>query len=167
LYFSSSASCSLLKMLLTCPLIVFSLKTSFAAISALDMPSAINFNTSNSRSLNSVKGFRLSSRLPCKSLTTRAATRGCKTASPAARGIELQVLELKDIMFPGELKNIFTQVVNTRKEGLAALERARAESASLRNLANAARLFEDNSDLRQLRLFQMLEKSGTNTVVFS
>jgi len=87
------------------------------------------------------------------------------SSKTAGLGIELKALELKDIMFPGELKNIFAQVVNARKEGLAALERARGESASLRNLANAARLFEDNPDLRQLRLFQVLEKSGNNTIV--
>ena len=52
------------------------------------------------------------------------------------------------------------------KEGLAALERARGESAALRNLANAARLFDDNPNLRQLRLFQILEKNHNNTIVF-
>jgi regulator of protease activity HflC (stomatin/prohibitin superfamily) len=83
----------------------------------------------------------------------------------AALGVELKILEIKDVMFPGELKNIFAQVVNARKEGLAALERARGESASLRNLANAARLFDDNPNLRQLRLFQVLEKNNNNTVV--
>lgn len=83
----------------------------------------------------------------------------------AALGLELKLLEIKDVMFPGELKNIFAQVVNARKEGLAALERARGESASLRNLANAARLFDDNPNLRQLRLFQVLEKKDNNTVV--
>jgi regulator of protease activity HflC (stomatin/prohibitin superfamily) len=83
----------------------------------------------------------------------------------AALGIELKLLEIKDVMFPGELKNIFAQVVNARKEGLAALERARGESASLRNLANAARMLDDNPNLRQLRLFQVLEKKDNNTVV--
>ncbi len=80
-------------------------------------------------------------------------------------GVELKLLEIKDVMFPGELKNIFAQVVNARKEGLAALERARGESASLRSLANAARLLDDNPNLRQLRLFQVLEKKDNNTVV--
>ncbi len=68
-------------------------------------------------------------------------------------------------MFPGELKNIFAQVVNARKEGLAALERARGESAALRNLANAASLFDNNPNLMQLRFLQSLEKNTGNTVV--
>jgi len=88
------------------------------------------------------------------------------TASKAAElGLELLLVNIKDIMFPGELKNIFAQVVNARKEGLAALERARGESAALRNLANTARLLDNNPSLRQLRLFQVLEKGTGNTIV--
>ena len=89
-----------------------------------------------------------------------------KTSEKAtAIGIQLSLVDIKDIMFPGELKNIFAQVVNARKEGLASLERARGESASLRNLANTARLLDDNPNLRQLRLLQVLEKNNGNTVV--
>jgi regulator of protease activity HflC (stomatin/prohibitin superfamily) len=80
-------------------------------------------------------------------------------------GVDLQLVDVKDIMFPGELKNIFAQVVNARKEGLASLERARGESAALRNLANAAHILDDNPNLRQLRLLQALEKNSGNTIV--
>lgn len=80
-------------------------------------------------------------------------------------GLELQLVNLKDIMFPGELKNIFAQVVNARKAGLAALERARGESAALRNLANAARLLDGNPNLHQLRFLQTLEGKTGNTIV--
>ncbi len=89
-----------------------------------------------------------------------------RSAGKAAEiGLELLQVGIKDIMFPGELKNMFAQVVNARKEGLAALERARGESAALRSLANAARVLDDNPSLRQLRLFQVLEKSSGNTVI--
>lgn len=80
-------------------------------------------------------------------------------------GLALLSVDLKDIMFPGELKNIFAQVVNARNEGLAALERARGESASLRNLANAAKLLEKNPALRELRILQALGTSSGNTLV--
>ena len=80
-------------------------------------------------------------------------------------GLELSLVNLRDIMFPGELKNIFAQIVNARKEGLAALERARGESAALRNLANAARLLDGNPNLQQLRLLQTLENKSGNTIV--
>jgi hypothetical protein len=52
-----------------------------------------------------------------------------------------QSREIK-IMFPGDLKRTMAKVMQARKEGQAALEKARGETAALRNLANAARLME-------------------------
>lgn len=82
-------------------------------------------------------------------------------------GLDLLSVGIKDIMFPGELKNIFAQVVNAKNEGLAALERARGESAALRSLANAAHLLESNPNLFQLRLLQTLNATSGNTVVLN
>lgn len=80
-------------------------------------------------------------------------------------GITLMGCDIKDIMFPGQLKKIFAQEVQARKEGLASLERARGETAALRNLANAARMVDANPALIQLRLLQQLGSQGGNTVV--
>jgi regulator of protease activity HflC (stomatin/prohibitin superfamily) len=82
-----------------------------------------------------------------------------------ALGLRLISVNLKDIMFPGRLKEIFAQVVNARKEGLAALERARGETAALRNLANAAKLIEGNPSLMQLRLVQAVGGASGNTLI--
>lgn len=88
------------------------------------------------------------------------------TKAPAEQfGLAVRRVELKDIMFPGALKKTFAQVVNARKEGLAALERARGETAALRNLANAARMIEASPSLLQLRLLQQIGESGGNTIV--
>jgi regulator of protease activity HflC (stomatin/prohibitin superfamily) len=84
-----------------------------------------------------------------------------------ALGVELITVSIKDIMFPGDLKNIFAQVVSARNEGLAALERARGESAALRNLANAAKLLEDNPGLYQLRVLQTIASSTGNTIILA
>jgi regulator of protease activity HflC (stomatin/prohibitin superfamily) len=83
----------------------------------------------------------------------------------AGLGLRLISVNLKDIMFPGQLKEIFARVVNARKEGLAALEKARGESAALRNLANAARMIEGNPSLMQLRLIQAFGEASGNTLV--
>lgn len=80
-------------------------------------------------------------------------------------GLELLGVNVKDIMFPGDLKKMFAQVVQAQKEGQAALEKARGETAALRNLANAARMITDNPGLMQLRLLQQLAGSSGNTVV--
>lgn len=80
-------------------------------------------------------------------------------------GVKLLSVSIRDIMFPGDLKNVFALLVKARKEGEAALEKARGETAALRNLANAARLMDKNPALLQLRALQTLERSGGNTIV--
>lgn len=80
-------------------------------------------------------------------------------------GLELLSVNIKDIMFPGPLKQIFAQVVKARKEGQAALEKARGETAALRNLANAAKMIESNPNLMNLRLIQSVGESSGNTLV--
>jgi regulator of protease activity HflC (stomatin/prohibitin superfamily) len=80
-------------------------------------------------------------------------------------GLKLISADVKDIMFPGEMKKAFAQVVKAQKEGQAALERARGETAALRSLANAARTMDDNPNLLQLRALQALADSPGNTLV--
>jgi regulator of protease activity HflC (stomatin/prohibitin superfamily) len=78
-----------------------------------------------------------------------------------ALGLELFEIDLRDVMLPGDVKTAFAEVLRARAEGRAALERARGESAALRNLANAARLIEANPALMNLRLLQtMAQGSG-------
>ncbi|MGE0825780.1 MAG: slipin family protein [Candidatus Binatia bacterium] len=84
----------------------------------------------------------------------------------AELGLSLLSVDIKDIMFPGDLKRIFAQVVKAKKDGQAALEKARAETATLRRLANASQLLERNPNLMQLRMLQALEESSGNTIVF-
>jgi regulator of protease activity HflC (stomatin/prohibitin superfamily) len=79
-------------------------------------------------------------------------------------GITVVATEVKDVMFPGDLKKAFAEVLKAKQEGQAALERARGESAALRNLANAARLLESNPALQNLRLIQSISAAG-NTLV--
>jgi regulator of protease activity HflC (stomatin/prohibitin superfamily) len=79
-------------------------------------------------------------------------------------GIIVHGTEVKDVMFPGDLKKVFAEVLKAKQEGQAALERARGESAALRNLANAARLLDSNPALQNLRLMQALGAPG-NTLV--
>jgi regulator of protease activity HflC (stomatin/prohibitin superfamily) len=83
----------------------------------------------------------------------------------ATLGLELLAVEVRDLMVPGELKRAFAGVIAARKEGEAALVRARAETASLRNLANAGRMVEDSPGLLQLRIVQQLGASSGNTVM--
>jgi hypothetical protein len=80
-------------------------------------------------------------------------------------GLKLISVSIKDIMFPGELKKKFADIALAKKEGQAALERARGESAALRNLTNAAKMIENNPYLGQLRIIQVMSESKGNTYV--
>jgi len=82
-------------------------------------------------------------------------------------GINVHSIEVKDVMFPADLKRAFAEVLKSKQEGQVALERARGESAALRNLANAAKLLEGNPALMNLRLMQSLSAAQTagNTLV--
>jgi regulator of protease activity HflC (stomatin/prohibitin superfamily) len=89
-----------------------------------------------------------------------------RAAGALARlGVELLSVDVRDLMLPGELKRAFAGVVAARKDGEIALERARGETAALRNMANAARMLEDHPGLVQLRLLQEIGASSGNTVV--
>lgn len=86
----------------------------------------------------------------------------------AKLGVTVHTVEVKDVMLPGELKRAFAEVLKAKQEGQAALERARGETAALRNLANAARLMESNPALMNLRLMQSVsaaQGAGSTLVV--
>ena len=82
-------------------------------------------------------------------------------------GVNVLAVEVKDVMFPADLKRAFSEVLKAKQEAQAALERARGESAALRNLANAARVLEGNPALMNLRLLQSLSsaQNAGNTLV--
>jgi SPFH domain / Band 7 family len=73
-------------------------------------------------------------------------------------GVEVDAVEIRDVILPGDLRGAFTEVVRARAEGRAALERARGESAALRNLANAGRVIEGNPALMNLRILQTISQ---------
>lgn len=80
-------------------------------------------------------------------------------------GIKIHFISIKDIIFPGELKQVFAQVVKAQKEGQALLEKARGETASIRNLINASKILDENPSLIYLRMLQALGESKGNTLV--
>ncbi len=83
-------------------------------------------------------------------------------------GLTIRSANVKDVMLPAEMRKACSDVIRARKEGQAALERARGETAALRCLANTARLIEDNPSLLRLRALQVIESSHVgHTVVLS
>lgn len=80
-------------------------------------------------------------------------------------GAVVEAVDLRDLSFPGELRRMFAQVAVARQEAAASLERARGETATLRSLANAARVIEGNPALRELRSLLAVERSGGTVVL--
>jgi regulator of protease activity HflC (stomatin/prohibitin superfamily) len=76
-------------------------------------------------------------------------------------------VQVRDFMMAGNLKNAFADVVIARQKGLAALEKARGETAAVRSLANSAQLMEKHPGIMQLRLLQAVENSAGNRVVIA
>lgn len=85
-----------------------------------------------------------------------AELRPAVAAAVAAQGGELEGVALRDFVLPAEVRRMVTEGERARREGLAALERARGEQAALRALANAARLLRGNPELQTLRTLQAL-----------
>lgn len=82
-----------------------------------------------------------------------------------AIGIKLISVDVKDVMLPAEIRRLMSQVAQAQKEGQARLERARAETATLRHLANATAMLERNPTLMQLRALLTIQESQGNSIV--
>ena len=72
----------------------------------------------------------------------------------AVPGCRVAGVQIIGVTLPPEIRRLFTDVERARREGEAALERARGEHAALRALANAARLLKGNPELMNLRVLQ-------------
>jgi len=75
-------------------------------------------------------------------------------ASVAPIGATVTNVRVKDITLPSEVRSAVAQVALAKQRGLADLERARSEAASLRSLANTAKLMAEHPELLQLRTLQ-------------
>ena len=80
-------------------------------------------------------------------------------------GFSIHSVDLKDFMLSAELKKVYSEVLKAKKEALSLLEKARGETATLRSLANTAKMLENNPELAQLRLIQTIEASQGNTFI--
>ena len=76
----------------------------------------------------------------------------------AGFGIEVASVGVKDVILPGDMKDILNRVVLAEKEAQANLIKRREETAATRSLLNTARLMEENKILLRLKELETLEK---------
>ncbi len=73
-------------------------------------------------------------------------------------GIEFSQAGLKDIILPGEIKDILNTVLLAEKKAQANIITRREEIASTRSLLNTAKLMEENPTLYRLKELEYIEK---------
>ncbi len=73
-------------------------------------------------------------------------------------GLRLDGVGVKDLILPGDMKEILNQVVEAEKVAQANVIKRREETAATRSLLNTARLMEENPTLLRLKELETLEK---------
>ena len=73
-------------------------------------------------------------------------------------GIELRSLGVKDLILPGDMRELVNKVIEAKKLAEANLIKRREETAATRSLLNTAKLMEDNPTLLRLKELETLEK---------
>ncbi|GJL91448.1 slipin family protein [Hyphococcus sp.] len=73
-------------------------------------------------------------------------------------GVAVRELGVKDVILPGDMREMINRVVDAEKTAQANLIRRREETAATRSLLNTARLMEDNPTLLRLKELEALER---------
>lgn len=76
----------------------------------------------------------------------------------AEYGIEIATVGVKDIILPGDMKQILNQVVEAQKESEANLIKRREETQAMRSLHNTAKMMENSPVLMRLKELEALER---------
>jgi regulator of protease activity HflC (stomatin/prohibitin superfamily) len=73
-------------------------------------------------------------------------------------GVEVIALGIRDLILPGDMKQLLNQVIEARKAAEANAIARREETAAVRSQMNTAKLLEANPALMRLRELEVLEK---------
>jgi regulator of protease activity HflC (stomatin/prohibitin superfamily) len=83
--------------------------------------------------------------------------RSCWTKS-VKFGLEIGHSGIKDVILPGEIRDIMNQVLIAEKKSQANVIMRREETASTRSLLNTAKLMEENEVLYRLKELEYIER---------
>ncbi len=75
-----------------------------------------------------------------------------------ALGLEIRSVGIKDVILPGDMKDLMNRVTEAKKAAEANLIARREETAAMRSQANTAKLLAENPTLMRLRELEVLEK---------
>jgi len=77
-------------------------------------------------------------------------------------GLEVVSVGVRDVILPGDMKDLMNKVTEAKKAAEANLIARREETAAMRSQANTAKLLADNPTLMRLRELEVLEKIATD-----
>jgi regulator of protease activity HflC (stomatin/prohibitin superfamily) len=77
-------------------------------------------------------------------------------------GLEVVSVGIRDVILPGDMKDLMNRVTEAKKAAEANLIARREETAAMRSQANTAKLLADNPTLMRLRELEVLEKVATS-----
>lgn len=76
-------------------------------------------------------------------------------------GVTVLRMDIKDVVLPGEMKNLLNQVIEAEKKAAAQVILRREEVAATRSLANTARMMENNPALVRLKELEAWKEIAT------
>ena len=76
----------------------------------------------------------------------------------AANGLTVTSVGVKDVILPGDVRELMNRVIEAEKTAQANVIKRREETAATRSLLNTAKLMEDNPILLRLKELEALEK---------
>ena len=79
----------------------------------------------------------------------------------AELGLELASVGIRDVILPGDMKDLMNKVTEAKKAAEANLISRREETAAMRSQANTAKVLADNPTLMRLRELEVLERIAT------
>jgi len=82
---------------------------------------------------------------------------GIVRARVAGFGLDVLGLGIRDVILPGEMKDLMNKVTEAKKAAEAALVTRREETAAMRSQANTAKILESSPTLMRLRELEVLE----------
>jgi len=91
-----------------------------------------------------------------KAAVTAEAAEGIRS-DMLAIGIEVTAVELKDVILPGEMRDILNQVVAAEKQAEANVIRRREETNATRSLLNTAKVMAEHPVMLRLKELEALE----------
>jgi regulator of protease activity HflC (stomatin/prohibitin superfamily) len=76
----------------------------------------------------------------------------------ASFGVDVLSIGIRDVILPGDMKDMMNKVIAAQKAAAANLIMRREETAAMRSQANTAKLLDNNPTLMRLRELDVLEK---------